>query len=111
MSINLRFTSTLTFYMQAGIVGSAGPTARQPVVSSETFDKATCLYENEWQIVDVKSLQGSAIPALPAKRVLPMPLQRQQRLNASIFLWLDSRQPENSQSVGSMCQYEYLLVS
>ena len=79
--------------MKAGVVGMVPATApKAAVVSSEAVDRATCMYETEWQTTDVISaLSSQSTPGRAEKRVL---IPHKRGLVANDFMWTDDTKPQ-----------------
>ena len=69
-SIEITSRFILLPWLQAGIVGAALPSAPKPAAtSSETIDRATCLYETEWQVTDLATGVGRNLAQAAPERI------------------------------------------
>ena len=75
----------------------ATPTSK-PKVSAEATDRATCLYETEWQISDAVA-NVSQQAALSKRRMLLVPHQSLHSRRENSFVWEDTRDPARSVTV------------
>lgn len=95
--------------VQAGIVGSVVPPPKA-TVPAEVLDRATCLYETEWQIVEAATPPQPAMQ-LPKKRLSLAPTSKFSSTPGSIFVWSSSKETSESLMVSTRGSYQSYLGS
>lgn len=92
-----------TFYLrrlvlrsQAGVVGAVP--AAKPKATAEAIDRATCLYETEWQVAEAAIASGDTVVELelPKRRMLSVPKSRAASTCGTSLVWRDSLEPSKS---------------
>ena len=80
------------------MVGAVPPAAPKPAAaSSETIDRATCLYETQWQVTEGVSSSGKDVfSSLPQKQLL---LPQKSNILPMEFMWTSAGSPERPRLV------------
>lgn len=92
--------------MQAGVVAAVqGAPPKSAAVSAEATDRATCLYETEWQIASAAMRPYQQLtPSRPAQRHI---MPHWQSVKAADFMWASAEKFEKPYMV---CSYSALQM-